>query len=154
MSKGLQPTIETRGAGKAAYDLKQLGVRGSDIRRVADKVRRIYLRSNQRRFQTSGSGQWPALKPSTVERKARQGLDPRPLRATGDLYRSLTSTRAAEQEDVREPTELRFGTRVPYAGFHDQGKGRMHRELIELTASEREQVSKALGGYIARDETT
>jgi phage gpG-like protein len=151
--KAPQPIIETRGAGKAAADLKQLGDRGSDVRRVADKVRKVYLRSNQRRFQTGGSGQWPSLKPSTVERKARQNLDPRPLRATGTLYRSLTSSRAADQVDQREATELRFGSTVPYAGYHDQGKGRMHRELIELTASERAQVSKAVSDYIAKAET-
>ena len=148
-----EPIIESRGAGKAAADLAAVGKRGSDIRQVANQVRTIYLRSNQRRFATNGGGQWPSLKPSTVDRKARQGIDPRPLHgATGDLYRSLTSAHAAEQIDTRDRTELRFGTTVPYAGFHDQGKGRMHRELIELTAAEREQVSQTISAYVAKAE--
>lgn len=151
--KGLEPQIEVRGQRKAAIDLRQLGERSSDIRRVSEKVRSIYRKSNERRFDTSGSGTWPPLAADTKERKARAGLDPRPMRATGALYRSLTSPRASDQVDRRDPTEFRFGTTLPYARFHDLGTGgEKKRELIELTPAEQHQIRKIVSAYIARAE--
>ena len=146
-----EPSIEVRGVRQAAVDLTQLGERGSDIRKVSEKVRSVYRRSNEERFGSGGRGRWAELAPSTKRRKARDALDPRTLRATGALYRSLTAPRAANQVDRRDPTEFRFGTTVPYAGYHNFGKGRMHRDLIELTSGERDQISKLISDYIARD---
>lgn len=144
--------IEQRGAGKAAVDLHRIGDRSSDIRRLSEKVRSIYRRSEAARFDSSGRGAWPPLAASTRARKAAQGLDPRILRASGMLYRSLTSPRAAEQIDVRERTEFRFGTAVPYAVFHDTGKGQPKRELIELTPAERQEIDELIARYISKGE--
>lgn len=140
-----EPTIEVRGATAAAVDLKRLGDRGSDIRRVSEKVRAVYRRSNEQRFGSGGAGSWPPLAPATKEKKAREGLDPRPLRETGALYRSLTSPRVAGQIDERDPTEFRFGTTLPYAYVQTKT-----RDLIELTASDRKQVTDLISGYISR----
>jgi phage gpG-like protein len=153
MPSSPRTTVEVRGATKAAVDLHRLGQRGSDIRLVAEKVRTIYLRSTKRRFETNGAGEWAELAESTKERKLNEGLDPRILRATNELYRSLTSRVAPEQVDKREKTAFRFGTSVPYARFHNYGKGRMDRELIKLTPAERQQVSKLIGAYVAKAET-
>jgi hypothetical protein len=145
--------LEVRGARKAAVDLAELGERGSDIRRVSEKVRSIYRRSNERRFASNGLGSWPPLADSTVERKLRGGYDPRPMRRTGDLERALTAPRASDQIDRRDRTEFRFGTTLPYAGYHDSGTGgEKKRELVELTASERNQISDLISAYVARAE--
>lgn len=152
--KAPQPSIEIRGARKAAVDLAELGERGSDIRRVSEKVRSIYRRSNARRFASSGLGSWPALADSTVERKAREGSSGPPMVRSGDLMRALTSPRAADQVDRRDRTEFRFGTTLPYAVYHDSGTGgEKKRELVELTANERAQVSRLISAYVARAET-
>jgi len=149
-----EPMIEVRGARKAAVDLHQLGERGSDIRRVSEKVRSIYRRSNERRFASMGLGSWPALADSTVERKRRGGYDPRAMRRSGALERALTSPRARDQVDVRDPSEFRFGTTLPYAGYHDAGTGgEKRRELVELTAAERAEVSRLISDYIAKDRS-
>jgi hypothetical protein len=150
--KAPETTIEVRGARKAAVDLAELGERGSDIRRVSEKVRAIYRKSNERRFASMGLGSWPALAASTVERKAQGGYDARAMRRSGDLERSLTSPRASDQIDRRDKTEFRFGTTLNYGGYHDTGTGgEKKRELVELTASEREQVSRLISDYIAKD---
>lgn len=148
----LQPSIEVHGARKAAVDLAQLGERGSDIRRVSEKVRSIYRKSNERRFASGGLGSWPELADATKERKLRGGYDPRPMRQTGALERSLTSPRAGNQIDQRDKTEFRFGTTLSYAAIHDTGgHGSPRRELVELTASERNEVSRLVSEYIAKD---
>jgi phage gpG-like protein len=142
--------VEVRGAGKAAVNLHRLGERGADVRPVSEKVRSVYRKSTERRFRTRGEGAWPPLAGSTMERKQRQGLDPRPLRATEKLYRALTSPRAAGQVDVRDRSEFRFGTTLPYARFHDTGSGGVpRRELIELTPAERREVTKLISGHVA-----
>ena len=152
--KGPEPVIEVRGARKAAVDLAALGERGSDIRRVSEQVRSVYRKSNERRFASNGLGSWPALAPSTVERKARAGAVAPPMVRTGALERSLTAPRASDQVDRRDKTEFRFGTTLSYAVYHDTGTGgEKKRELVELTASEREQISRLISGYVARAET-
>jgi phage gpG-like protein len=148
----LEMEVKQRGAGKAAVDVHRVGDRSSDIRRLSEKVRSVYRRSETARFDNRGRGAWPPLAASTRARKAAEGLDPRILHASDTLYRSLTSPRAAGQIDDRKPTEFRFGTTVPYAVFHDVGKGLPRRELIELTPSERREVEELIARYISKGE--
>jgi phage gpG-like protein len=145
--RGPMVQVEQRGAGKAALDLKALGVRARDVRRVRREVRDVFEASEQRRF--AGGAGWPPLADSTRERKAAQGLDPRILRATNALYRSLTSS-AAGSLDEAERDAFQFGSTLYYAGFHDTGKGVPKRDLIELRPSERNEVTRILGDYIIK----
>lgn len=67
------------------------------------------------RFQTSGYGEWSPLAPSTIRQKERHGFPLFPLIRTGELYQSLTEpSRAA----AFSPTEMTWGTDVPYAKYH------------------------------------
>jgi hypothetical protein len=152
--KAPEPMLEARGTAKAAADLTAIGERGSDIRRVAEQIRTIYRHSNARRFASNGLGAWPALAASTVERKQAGGYDSRPMRRSGALEAALTSPSSSDQVDERDRSELRFGTTLPYAGYHDTGTGgEKRRELVELTPAERDQVTTLLGAYIAGAET-
>lgn len=149
--KAPEPVIEIQGARKAAVDLHALGERGSDIRRVSEKVRSVYRRSTTRRFASMGLGSWPQLATSTLERKRRGGYDTQAMRRTGDLERALTAPRASNQIDRRDRTEFRFGTTLPYAPYHDAGTGgEKRRELIELTANERAEISRLISAYVSR----
>jgi phage gpG-like protein len=142
--------VEQRGAGKAAVDLHKLGVRASDVRPIASKTSRIIAESNERRFQTRGRGRWEPLDPDTSARKSRQGEDPRLLRRTNKLHASLTRPRPSETNR----TELSFGTDLPYARFVNSGtKWMPARKLIDLAAPERKEITKVIGGYIAKEQT-
>src|SRR5215467_9736184 len=116
--RGLGFQVEVQGEDKAAADLEALGHRAADIRPLSYKVRTVFRKAEEERFDYSGPG-WPPLAESTRDRKARQRLDPRMLRAKEALFRSLTSPRAAMQVDRRDRSEFEFGTTVPYAHFHD-----------------------------------
>jgi len=147
-------SVTEHGAEQAAVDLRGLGERGSDIRRTSERVRSIYRRSNERRFATEGVGSWARLADSTVERKASGGYGSRgPMVRTGALERALTSPRAAAQVDERDPTQFRFGTTLPYAGAAGAAGGHL-RKLIDLTVSERREISDLIGGYIAKRRGT
>ena len=145
-------TVTERGAAKAAVDLAQLARRAADVRPAAEKAHDVFRRSEERTFQTRGDGSWPPLKASTRAIKARHGQNPAILRATDTLYRSLTERSAEGQIDQARPDELRFGTSVPYARFHETGQGVPKRELIKLRPAEHDQITEVLGDYIAKGE--
>ena len=145
--------IEDRGLKRSQKSLTDMGARAQDVRRAAYAVRTVFRKAEEHRFDSKGAGSWPALAASTLERDVRGNRDPRILRATGALYRSLTATRASGQVDRREPHELAFGTSLFYAHFHEQGAGVPQRVLIDLTDRERREINDKLAAYIARNET-
>lgn len=63
-----------------------------------------------------GGTPWPANADTTVERKAREGLDPRILHATLDLRQSLTEE-GGENIAIATHDGVVFGTTVPHAAF-------------------------------------
>jgi phage gpG-like protein len=146
-------TVEQKGAYEAAAHLHRLGARGADIRPTQERVRGVYLQSTERRFRSRGDGTWPPLQDSSRERKARAGVDPRPLRWTQALFESLTLQSGPDQINQADPTEMRFGTDVPYARFHDRGAGVPRRKLIELRPAEQKQIAGIVEKYVAKGET-
>lgn len=145
--------IEARGVDRAAHALHNVGKRGADIKDSSYKVRSIFRNAEKERFASNGRGSWPALKEASRDAKARRNLDPRPMRASNALYKALTAPRARNQTDHRERDELRFGTDLPYAAVHDEGKSRPKRQLIDLTPAERRKIDVALEKYIAEGTT-
>ncbi len=105
----------------------------------------------ERQFDTEGanSGGWTPLAASTVAYKARHGLDPHILQATGRLKDALTRKFDPEHTETLSADSLRFGTTVPYGIFHQTGTSRMpKRPPLALTAADRvgmiKMVQKAL----------
>ncbi len=152
MARGLGFSITEKGADEAGSALEQLGRRAQDARPASYKVRTVFRKAERRRFDYSGPG-WAPLEATTRERKSREQLDPRILRAKGALYRSLTSPTAAFQIDRRDRTEFEFGTDVPYARFHEQGRGVPQRKLIDLTPAEHRDLTSTIESYIAQGDT-
>lgn len=78
-----------------------------------------------------GTPVWPmTLAASTIREKHRLGFGNKPMmRRTDRLYLSLTKRHA---DAVVEPTEdsLTFGTRVPYARFHQTGGPRLPQRQV------------------------
>lgn len=103
-------------------------------------------------FESEGarSGEpWQRLSPSTVAAKAEQGLDPAILQATRRMVNSLTL--GARGEHIRQigPGTLRFGTRVPYAIYHQTGTRNMpRRPPLVFTEVDRRRFVKILQSYI------
>jgi phage gpG-like protein len=104
-----------------------------------------------RQFYSDGayaSGGWVPLAPSTVAEKARRGLDPRILRATGKLFGSLTSGDPGHVERMG-PREFVYGTTVPYAKFHQRGTRRMpRRPPLELRDQDRRELVRILQRHL------
>jgi phage gpG-like protein len=91
----------------------------------------------EKQFDSEGSyasGGWAPLAAGTVAEKARKGLDPRILHATGALEQSLVTKFDPNHVERLSADTLTFGSTVPYGGYHQTGTGRMpKRPPVALT---------------------
>lgn len=133
--------MEEKGGEVAERHLTGLAKRGEDprpaFRQITDELRL----GEAEWFDSAGAGTWPRLSDRTLESKQRQGLPREPLVATGALRRSLTVKRG--QGGIRSVTkrQMRFGSRIYYAKFHERGTGVPARPiLVPLTPKTRRRM--------------
>jgi phage gpG-like protein len=135
--------LDVFGDKQVARELLRFGDRAADVRPAWNAIIGRLERLEAEQFDSQGgrgSGGWAPLAPATVAEKARRGLDPRILHATGRLRASLTG-RGGDAIRESHPDEMRFGTSVPYARFHQQGTSRMpRRREIELRELDRHMI--------------
>jgi phage gpG-like protein len=123
-----------------------------DMRLIAPRIREYFVSVERSQFDSegrTGSGGWAPLKPRTVASKAARGLDPRILRATERLRKSLTNKTSSDQQFEYDSDSMSFGTRVPYARYHQTGTRRMPaRKPVELSERNRRKVIKIVQAVI------
>lgn len=143
----MQVDVEVRGAREASELVARLARRMEDGRPALLGLVDLLLESEQERF--AGRGQrWRALARSTIRRKHGRG---RPLVLTGELMRSLTMRHAPGQSLTVTPTSIRFGTRVWYARFHQQGRGVPKRTIVGLTRVQKRSLVAELRRVLLED---
>lgn len=142
----MQVDIVVRGAAQAEALLGRLTRRLEDgtpqMLGLVDQL----IEAEDERFAGRGI-RWRKLAPRT----ARQGR--RPLVLTGELMRSLTERGHPKQIVEVRPGQLRFGTRVYYARFHQKGEGVPKRVVVGLTRVQRKGVVDELRELLIGDLT-
>jgi phage gpG-like protein len=137
----------TSNAPQLAAQLQRFAARVGDPHPALERMRALLARGEQEVWGTQGAAigfHWAA--PAEAERKS----DPALLVATGALRSSLTSEGAGERATE---VELRFGTDVPYARFHQFGTGKMPARPILGIPSEVDQgVGDVLASMLAEAE--
>lgn len=140
-----QPTLTFLGLPKTIKDLMQMRGRMMDWSPIEDDIHKMLIHRQRELFKSRGQSEgvaWPdysgepkysQLKQALVDRGKISAMDL--LRYKGGsaerLYPSLTKPRHPEHVWSLKGTEVRFGTKVPYAWKHDQGKGvNMFKEAI------------------------
>lgn len=104
----------------------------------------------EKQFDTEGgyaSGGWKALSEGRVQQKAKLGLDPRILRATGALNESLTRKYHPEHIERLSGSSLTFGSTVFYGIFHQSSRPRTvipFRPPIAFTDADKREMLKTL----------
>ena len=110
----------------------------------------------KKQFRTKGryaSGGWADLKDATIAQKRRhpnpvvRANATNPLRATGRLMESLTGGNE-EYFELVQPHQLVVATLVPYAKFHQRGKGVPQRRPLEVRARDRTGMVKTLQEFM------
>jgi phage gpG-like protein len=151
VTKGPEVQLEVRGQTKAAFDLRELGVRASDVRPVGKQVRSVFHHAEEQRFADAGPG-WPPLAASTAERKSQQDLPAAILRASDRLYRSLVEG-SSDEAKWMTPTTIELGTKVWYARFHQDGTVNLpQRIVVDLPQQAVSEISGILARFIAKAE--
>jgi phage gpG-like protein len=148
VTEKLQAQVEVRGATKAVLDLRELGVRASDLRSVGRKIQTVFRHGEEARFASRAGGRWPPLNDATKWKKSLQGQNPAVLRATDRLYRSLTSEGGGDVIYDVEGGELRMGTKVEYAHFLLGTENMPARPPIGLRVSDLRQISRIVADHI------
>lgn len=148
-----QLSIETRGVARTHRALMAVSRRGADARPAWPMVLDMLQGQAQRRFTTEGrDAGWEPVAGTTVARDVRTNRDPRLMRTTGKLERALTADRARGGVRRRGKTQLRFGTSLPYAVFHQEGRGVPKRILVEMDAMTQARAARMLERYMAHGE--
>ncbi len=121
----------------------------SDMRPAWRELRRLFLVAERRQFATQGawgSGGWAPLSEDYRRWKLRVFPGKTILRATDELYRSLTE---GPQIYVERPHEVIMGSAVRHGRFHQSGGGNLpRRRVLELPESERRGWVKVMQRYL------
>lgn len=127
-----------------------------DVKDLSDAFREIakdFHEGEQKQFETKGAygvGGWQALAPTTIERKERGGYPMDILVRSGKLKRTLTGKTVGSIEEVR-PLELRVGTEVPYAIFHQRSTRHMPaRPVIKLPEEQKTRWHKIIHKWLVK----
>lgn len=139
--------------------------RATDASPAFRQVVRILREATIENFATrgvAGGSRWRDLAPATRARKRRLNQDPRILRATGRLYHSLVGVPGSTGRSDRTgrfepgvgdhieqigPTELKWGSRVPYGVYHQSSAPRRvipYRPPVRLSERRKREIAKAL----------
>lgn len=100
-------------------------------------ILRLMRRVAKENFDTEGGharGGWPPLAPSTLAERARLGYGNLPMmQRTRRLYKSLAGGRSTADSIVEvTPTSLTWGTRTPYAIYHQSDAPRTRLPLRQV----------------------
>lgn len=146
-------TLDAFGDRQFSREILRVGQNAADMRPAFDEVHDLFLGVEQQQFRSQGgaySGGWKPLAPSTVASKRRQNLDPRILHATLRLRGSLTQKTHADHVYTATSDEMFVGTRVPYAGVHQNPKTSPlpRRRPIEFSEKVRSDIVKILQRHL------
>lgn len=151
-------SFEIDGDVQVSRRLLRFGSNARDARPVFHTIADDIFGYNRRQFDSQGgygSGGWKPLKPETVRRKAmhKPPLDPRILRATGKLHRSLTVRGGGDQNLIIDANMFVLGSNLPYSQAHQHGNPANNlpmRKPVELTIQNRKDIIKRIQRWIVR----
>lgn len=120
-----------------------------DFRNFWPAITKRFYDIERAQFNTEGargaSGKWKKLSPSYARFKARKFPGQTILKATTDLFESMTSPDALGSIYKPEKDSLTIGTKELYALAHQKGTGRLPaRPIISLTETDKRDMQKDL----------
>lgn len=140
------------GAEATIRRLRGTGFRWGHTKPAMEEIAREMLRIEGALFDSQGrrgGGSWKRDEPQTIERKLFYDRDPRIMHDRLRLRNSLTHQDNHDNIlDVTNDT-IRFGSRVPYAAVHQEGKGGMpQRQIIKFTPRDERKFTEILMKHV------
>jgi phage gpG-like protein len=143
-------TVEVQGINDLVARFDQVRRGTEDFRQLGtwDWVQSEFYKVLKAQFGSEGaagrSGKWKELSPKYKVWKQRKYGSLPILQLTGRLYRSLTS-QGGDAVVEKSAQEMTLGTRVPYAGYHQSGTGRMSaRKVIDFSPEQEKQLKRPI----------
>ena len=111
------------------------GIRSAmnDLTPIWPQVRDVYMTFMRQQFTTEGGYagvDWAPLSGNYARWKSQQAPGKTILRFRDRMYNSLTQQNHADQVYRTEPQKMEWGTRVPYARFHQLGTHKMPKRVV------------------------
>jgi len=142
---------EVDGDVQMARSLSRFGEGVKDMRPAFKQIMDAFFQIEKKQFESEGSygsGGWESLSPNYEAWKSRNFPGASILQRTRRMVQSLTGE-TSDTVKVMNPKDFRVGTRVPYAGYHQTGTGRMpRRPVIELTESDKREWIKIVQRWL------
>lgn len=145
-------------AGDKQVERELLRVAGDvgDVSPALNRIVDLWIDETGQQFDTQGfhgSGGWAPLTPGYAAEKAKRFPGRGILHRTFALQQSLTDRGDPNMIVQIGRDELAWGTKVPYATFHQLGTRRMpRRRPVELTERARQQTVRILQRFIITGE--
>lgn len=137
--------VEIRGEKDAGRKLDALGERATDASDAFHKILDKLIEGEKSLFRRSGGKKWAPLARSTTYTKKSRGQDPRMMRASGALERSLTQIGAPHQIKDINGESLTFGTSLFYAHFHQKPRrNEPKREVLQFRPIDKRHAREVL----------
>ncbi len=143
-------TIDVMGDEQLARGLSRFADDVRDLREPFREIVKQFHKIEGKQFESEGkygSGGWRPLAPSTAEQKRREGFPDKILVREKHLMESLTGETPWSMVEVR-PLEMRVGTKLDYAAYHQQGRGVPKRPIINLTEKDKMDFMKIIQRYL------
>lgn len=142
--------------GEKQFDRALAGIEAdfSDLRAEFSEVVKVLREHIKRQFAGEGaagsSGQWKRLSEPYRTNKERRFPNALILELSGAMRDSLITANTNTVLEMK-PQEFAFGTRKPYAKFHQRGTPKMpRRPIIDLTETDKTAIVKAIQKTLAR----
>jgi len=113
--------VQAQGQDAASKRFLDMAKRGEDPRPVFRTISEELRAAEIKWWSSEGEGSWPSLLPETIEAKIKRGQPTTPMVITHALVKSLTAKRGSKGVRSATRRQMKFGTRVFYARFHEHG---------------------------------
>jgi len=141
-------SLEVEGEELLGRMFSRFGEGVSDFSPAFVLMREELYQIERQQFETQGSrsGGWASLAESTVKRKGFDTI----MVASRRLFKSLTGSGGDNVADIT-PTQLTFGTKVPYGIYHQSPAPRVRlprRPIIAFNDEDRKAMTKLMQRYL------
>lgn len=145
----LELGVAAQGDDVASRHLTILAKRGEDPRPAFRTIQDDMRAAETQWIGSGGAGTWPKLAESTRATKARKRYPATAMVATKALQKSLTVKRGKGAIRSATKRQMKFGTKVYYAQFHEGGHGvPTRRVLIPVDAKARRRMVRDVRDYM------
>ena len=141
--------VSVNGEKKVIEGLQNIRGKAKDLRPAFRIAGGFIMESVGRTFRAGGRPEaWKPLSKATLKRRGQGALI---LQDIGTLMTSI-GAKSGDGIMVLKPLELRVGTNVPYARYHQEGIGVPARPFMQLLPEDEEKIVKAITEHIMGGE--